>query len=194
MTDKNKQTSALVDNILRIAVGGSALAAGIVIPNLLVALDKPLQHFFKTLDERERVREMRRVINYMKSQNLIRGDYQHGLTITDKGKARLTDQEFNKLTVKTPEKWDGWWRLVIYDIPEKHKSGRNALTAKLRDLGFYQLQRSAWIHPLPCRDVVEIVTQRFDINSYVSYIETPFIDNQQKLISAFAKRLSSSLF
>ena len=40
------------------------------------------------------------------------------------------------------------WRLVILDIPEK-KRRESRFWKKLKDMGFYQCQKSAWIHPFP---------------------------------------------
>ena len=187
--EKRDKTAAVVDGILRLTVTSSAIAAGLLIPNLLVALDKPLQKYWKHLDKRARERELRRVITYMKSRKLITANYEHGLQITDKGRARLEKTEIHKIKIKRPSHWDKKWRMVFYDIPEDHKIARNALVQKLRMLSFYQLQKSVWVHPFPCRESIEKICSYYEIDSYVSYIETGFIDNQREL-----KRKFRSLF
>lgn len=191
---KNDTTSAIIDGVLKFAVTGSTIAAGILIPNLLIGLEKPLDKFSSHMDKRQRERELRRIVSYMKSNHLLRGDYKHGLQITDKGRQRLQKSNFEKLSVKPRSQWDGRWRLIIYDIPEDHKQGRNALAAKLSRLGFYQLQRSAWLHPFPCRRVVEKITSHFGVDTYVSYIKASSIDNQQELINRFKKRYPKTNF
>jgi DNA-binding transcriptional regulator PaaX len=185
---KNDTTSAIIDGILRISVTSSAIAAGLLIPNLMIGLEKPLNVFWKRLDKRERERELRRIVSYMKSNHLLKGNYEHGLQITDKGRERLSQSDFDSLNIQQPRNWDGNWRLMIYDIPEKQRVGRRALTAKLSELGFYQLQRSAWLHPFPCRDIIEVITSRYRIDKYISYIQTPHIDNQKVLIQKFKKK------
>lgn len=191
---KNDTTSAVIDGVLRLTVTSSAIAAGILIPNLLIGLEKPLNVFWKQLDKRQRERELRRVVSYMKSNRLISGDYRHGLQITEKGRKRLDRSDFASLKIRSRDKWDRQWRLVIYDIPESRKQGRNALTAKLNELGFHRLQRSAWLHVFPCRKAIETITFHYGIDSYVSYIKTSFIDNQNVIIKKFKQKYPQTNF
>lgn len=183
------QTTALIDNLLKIIVSTSVFAAALVLPNLLVAFDRPLAAYLRGFDKRAGEREMRRIIRYMKAQDLVKGGYDHGLTITGKGRARLAKSELDKLSVPRLTKWDKKWRMILFDIPESQKSGRNALTAKLKSLDFHQLQRSVWIHPFPCRNIIEKIADFYNVSSCVTYIETSHIDNQQKLIDRFKKIL-----
>jgi len=191
---KSDTTSAVIDRILKISVTGSALSAGILIPNLLIGLEKPLEMFWKHMDKRQRERELKRVVSYMKSTQLLSGSYKHGLQITKKGRERLKKFELANIRVKRQKQWDRQWRLIIYDVPESHKQGRNALTHKLNELGLYQLQRSAWLHPFPCRRVIEKITLYHRIDSYVSYIKTSHIDNQEELIKRFSKKYPTTNF
>lgn len=46
-------------------------------------------------------------------------------------------------------KWDGYWRMVIFDIEEKWKKDRDRVRSVLKDLGFAMLQESSWITPFP---------------------------------------------
>lgn len=41
--------------------------------------------------------------------------------------------------------WDKKWRVVIFDIPEKHKKLRHALRWKLREWEFIPWQKSVWV-------------------------------------------------
>lgn len=190
----NDTTSAVVDTVLKIAVTGTALTTGLLIPNAMIALEKQLDAFLNHMDKRERQREARRIISYMKSQGLLKGKYEHGLKITAKGRLRLASAEFDNLAIGNQKQWDHIWRLVFYDVPEQYRSGRQVLTAKLQELGFFQLQQSVWIHPFPCREVVERVTTNFNLERYVSYIETTHLDNETALIKRFSKRLPTTSF
>lgn len=183
-----------MDALLRIAANSAAIGTALILPNALIGLEKPLEILDKGLDKRARDREARRIIYYAKERGLLTGDYEHGLEITDKGTKRLKDREITGVVIKSPSEWDHLWRLVFYDIPEAHKSGRDKLTAKLRDLGFFQMQRSVWIHPFPSRDVIEHITSTYGLARYVSYVETLHIDNEQVLIKRFQKRLSETKF
>ncbi|HEY5551230.1 MAG TPA: hypothetical protein VIK52_05040 [Opitutaceae bacterium] len=46
-------------------------------------------------------------------------------------------------------KWDGRWRLVLFDIPENQRTVRTRLSRGLRQLGFGYLQNSVWVSPDP---------------------------------------------
>ena len=43
--------------------------------------------------------------------------------------------------------WDGFWRMVIFDIPEKNRQARDLLRRQLVKLGFGKLQNSTYISP-----------------------------------------------
>ncbi|MDZ7744236.1 MAG: hypothetical protein U5K77_00535 [Candidatus Saccharibacteria bacterium] len=191
---RNDKTSQIIDAILRYGLTPTVLATGMVLPGLLVALDKPLDKILNGVNKREKERELRRVLSYMKWQKLITDNYEYGLKITDKGRERLEAIDINKLSIKEPPKWDGYWRIIFYDIPEKHKAGRNALTFKLRSVGFYQMQKSVWIHPLPCRDVIEAICTVYGLEKYVTYTECRSFDNEAVLLERFKKKLPKTKF
>jgi len=44
-------------------------------------------------------------------------------------------------------KWDGRWRLVLFDVPEKRRIARDKLRDYLHHRGFGYLQNSVWITP-----------------------------------------------
>jgi len=48
--------------------------------------------------------------------------------------------------------WNGKWRLVSFDIPEKHSTKRKQLRALLREFDFLPLQKSVWVSPNNIRD------------------------------------------
>jgi phenylacetic acid degradation operon negative regulatory protein len=75
------------------------------------------------------------------------------------------------------EKWDGKWRFVIFDIPEKLKSGRDALRKKIKKLGFYELQKSVFIFPYKCADEIAFIIEFFGIKKYVRHGTMDSIDD-----------------
>lgn len=87
--------------------------------------------------------------------------------LTKNGKERIRKVILEELTINKPKKWDGRWRLVIFDIPEQFKKSRNALSNKLSDLNFYQCQKSVWIHPFPCTEEIEFIKDFFEIKPFV---------------------------
>lgn len=53
--------------------------------------------------------------------------------------------------------WDGRWRLVVYDVPEKHRVLRNKLRRRLARQRFGYLQNSFWITPDPLAEPREVL-------------------------------------
>jgi len=66
---------------------------------------------------------------------------------------RLTSKGLKNLKESIPifkfdqKAWDGYWRIVIFDINEKNKNQREALRDKLLSLGFGMWQKSVYITP-----------------------------------------------
>ena len=71
----------------------------------------------------------------------------------DKGYYKLTSVGWQKVGEVLPlrkvqqSKWDGLWRVVIYDVPEEKRSERDFLRWRLKELGFRLWQKSTWITP-----------------------------------------------
>ncbi|MGZ6004888.1 MAG: hypothetical protein ACXWLH_01930 [Candidatus Saccharimonadales bacterium] len=186
---RREMTGAIVDNLLRFAVGGGLLATILIAPNAVQIFDKPARKYLNSLDKRARQRELSRILTYMKSREFIAENYQHGLTVTKKGLRRIERRNFDNLTIEQPTKWDNTWRLVLFDIPQKYKHSRDALSLKIRELGFKPLQKSAWVHPFPCRDEITLVCQTYKIERFVSYLEISHIDNESALKKKFSNIL-----
>ena len=77
---------------------------------------------------------------------------------------RLTSRGVEKIKRDFPlvrvasKRWDGKWRVVIFDIPEKERRTRDFLRAKLKELGFGAWQKSIFISPYDwAEDIKELL-------------------------------------
>lgn len=113
------------------------------------------------------------------------GDGTTTTVLTEKGKRRALTFNFGKMKINTPEIWDGFWHIVIFDIPEKYKAARFSLRDKLLALGFFQCQKSVYIHPFPCEDEVDFISQFFDVGRFVRYGILKHITNEAELLLRF---------
>ena len=77
------------------------------------------------------------------------------------------------------------WRMVIFDIPEKRKKARNAINFKLKELGFYPIQKSTFIFPYECKNEIDFIGEHFFARKYISYIIAKYIDDEKKLRKLF---------
>ena len=101
---------------------------------------------------------------YLRKYNLIKYKYrgkQLYISITKKGEKLVERYNINKLRIKKPRKWDGKWRVVVFDISTKQKTKREALRGKLKEFGFYQLQKSVWTYPYKCDREIDILRNFF---------------------------------
>ncbi len=83
-----------------------------------------------------------------------------------------------------PEK-DGVWKIVIFDIPEKHKYVRVVLRAKLKALQFKKWQNSIWISPFELDKEIEQELQELSKKFFVRLIKTTDINNTSDLQKLF---------
>ncbi len=166
---------SLAWDVLQLLGAGALLAGVLVAPNLAIAL-RPFLHKANLDEQREwRRAQVERALERLRSRRLIRYVEKGKRTyieITELGKRRLREFDFDALRLTRPKRWDGKWRLVIFDVPEKKKRERHALRKKLSDLGFHQLQKSVWVYPFDCRDEIDFVCNFLDVDHWVHYLET----------------------
>lgn len=72
------------------------------------------------------------------------------LRLTGKGKRRLI--RYHPLLKLREERWDGYLRVVIFDIEEIQANLRDRFRRKLKELGFRMWQRSVWLSLLPIEE------------------------------------------
>jgi DNA-binding transcriptional regulator PaaX len=131
-------------------------------------------------------RQIRSAVESIRRQRLI--EYisdKNGKTIvkiTAKGKTRLRSFAIDCIKIIKPNKWDGKWRLVMFDIPMRFTKGREALRYHLKELNFFQFQKSVWIYPYSCKDEIIFIADFFGIGKYVEVLTAESIlrDGQLK--------------
>ena len=79
------------------------------------------------------------------------------IALTKKGKKRAGKYQIDKLVLEKPRKWDKKWRIVVFDIPNSSTFVRNVFRRKLKELGFYALQKSIWVHPYKCEEEIALL-------------------------------------
>ena len=132
--------------------------------------------------------ELRRQINELYRSKLIEKrenpDGSTTIILTERGKLRALKYRFGDMKIKT-DSWDNKWRMVAFDIPERTKRGRDALRKKLKELGFYELQKSLWVFPYECRSEIDFIIEYFGLRRYVRFAILEFIDNELHLKEIF---------
>ncbi|OGZ17950.1 MAG: hypothetical protein A2V72_00425 [Candidatus Nealsonbacteria bacterium RBG_13_37_56] len=79
------------------------------------------------------------------------------IKLTDRGVRKANWMQVNELKIKKPKKWDEKWRIVFFDISNLKNFYRNIFRGKLKELGFYPLQKSVWVCPYKCKDEIDLL-------------------------------------
>lgn len=72
--------------------------------------------------------------------------------------------------------WDGYWRMIILDIPEDRKSEREALRYLLKKAGFVCVKNSVWISMLPFENLFMNIKKDLGLTTEMMIIVTDRID------------------
>ncbi len=171
---------SLTRDVLFMAATGTLVLSSLFAPNVAQLL-KPLMRWRRNWDKMDR-RRIYNAIERLNKKRLIelveKGDQIH-IKITANGKNLLKRFDYDDLELLKAKKWDKKWRLVIFDIPEKNKKERLAISKKLKDIGFYPIQKSVFIYPYDCRDEVDFICEFLSISRYVNYCVVEFLDKKE---------------
>lgn len=110
------------------------------------------------------------------------------LVLTDKGKERAFTYNLDGMKIKKPPRWDGKWRIVLFDIPEKIRRARDAFRHHLNQLGFYEFQKSVFVHPFDCQDEIDYLIEFYDARKFIRFIIAESLDNELHLRVHFGLR------
>jgi DNA-binding transcriptional regulator PaaX len=79
------------------------------------------------------------------------------IKLTDNGRESIERLLMQEYQIPERIRWDGKWRMLIFDIHEGRRRVRTQLRQLLQSAGFVRLQDSVWIHPYPCDEFVALV-------------------------------------
>jgi DNA-binding transcriptional regulator PaaX len=126
-------------------------------------------------------KKVRDAFSYLKRNGLIkikRSGHDIVVIPTEKGKRRAVINKLNDLKIIAPQKWDKQWRVIIFDIPDNLRIKRNAFRRKLKELGFYSLQKSVWVYPFECSKEINFLRNFFGLDKkYIEILLVKHIEN-----------------
>ncbi len=111
------------------------------------------------------------------------------LVLTAKGKkeAQKLNLFGHAIKFKKPKRWDGKWRIVIFDIPEENRIFRDILRNHLYNLKFHKLQNSVFISPYPFEKQIQKLIEIYSAQAFVQVITAEKIDNEGEIKRRFFK-------
>jgi len=129
-----------------------------------------------------RLSRLKTLINRLRKQKDVKLLNENGkltLKLTEKGRIKLLKYDIKNLKLKKPQKWDGKWRLIIYDIPDSKISAREVFRKLLRSLEFLKLQESVYLTPYPCEEEIELLRNYYDIIKDVILLTVSGIEQEE---------------
>ena len=176
--------SLLQQKILLILLGGIALGFSYT-PQRQWRVLNSIAKEWEDIDRKALKEEIRKLYRSHLVKKQEHPDGSITFVLANKGKLQTLTYKFEKIKVDTPKHWDGKWRIVIFDIPEKLRKGRDALRGKLLALGFIELQKSVLVFPFECEKEIEFIVEFFSLKPYVRYGILEYIDNALHLKQRF---------
>jgi len=170
--------------ILLLLMGGLALG----LSGSLIRSFRILKEIGKEWEEIER-QGLRRTIKNLYQSKLIKekenSDGTITIVLTDKGKEKALTYNLDEMAIKKPKHWDGKWRIVLFDIPEKMRRVRDAFRRHLNQLEFYEFQKSVFIHPFDCQDEIDYLIEFYKARKFIRFIIAESLDNELHLKTHF---------
>lgn len=111
------------------------------------------------------------------------------LRLTREGKKKASSQKLDGHNTLVSPAWDGKWRIVLLDLPEKRKAERESLRYLLKKAGFVCLKNSAWISPYPFEYMFENIKNDLGLTTELMIIISEKIDSEseKEIFSLFEK-------
>lgn len=178
----DKQTKyAPVMEILSMLGKGVVIAASILAPKSAKVL-YPLIQQSPEFDhwKKYNLSYLKRTLSHLKKTKKIEIIHKDGIEIlklSHHGKVKLLKYSLDRLHIDKPKKWDGKWRLVLYDVPKSDKSLGDAIRRNLLNFDFYPIQESVYIYPFPCFNQIEFLRQYYHLGNHVQYMVVEKIEN-----------------
>ena len=107
------------------------------------------------------------------------------LRLTPRGERRLRQLQIDEYIPEKPATWDGKWRVLIFDIPERKKGMRDRIRHTLLQIGFKRLQDSVWIFPYDCEDILLLLKADLRIGKDLLYMIVDSLEYDAPLRSHF---------
>lgn len=160
---KKYQRDEIKEIILSTLLIVGVIAIAVTMPNAV-----QLFKYFKPRNAYERTR-IRQSVSRIEKQGLIR-EKDGGFILTTKGERKAMQYKIESMRIARQKKWDGKWRMIMFDIPENKKMARRAINLALKRLGCVQYQKSVFVTPFPCKNEVDFIGDYFEVRRNIKLL------------------------
>lgn len=176
------------DVIMSALYGTAALALVVAAPNAAQLLKYVDPNMAK---KRHPSRRMSQALSRLASRGLVTREENNRFVLTEKGKkyAALMDQK-GRLQFAKDRRWDGRWRIVIFDIWERRREARSRLRTRLQTIGFVKVQNSVWAYPYECEELIAFAKTELKLGKGLLYMIAEGIEGDKELRERFGLPLA----
>lgn len=170
--------------LLAAAVGGVMVAIGAV-PDI----NKILKHLRNRKNDARFRYQANTALRRLATQGLVTFEERGGkryARATEAGKRMLELESLREESTQKPKRWDGRWRVVLFDIPERRRGIRNRLRLFMQEYGFVRLQDSVWIYPYDCEDLIALAKANLHIGIDALYMIVEQLERDKYLREHFS--------
>lgn len=168
---------------------GALILSSFVVPVLPMAV-KPIIDFYER-NERLKQHKVWNRFNQPRLKYLLKRLYKQKVVeiednegesmvkLTDKGRRKLLKYKLEEIMIDKPPRWDGKWRIIIYDIKVQKRGLGEIFRSFLKKLEFLKLQKSIYLTPYSCKDQIEFLRQYHNLGEEVLYLEVNKLENEE---------------
>lgn len=155
----------------------------------LLAAALPLSRAWK--DSPKNRQRFSNMFSYMKKRGYIeiesrKGDVHIRLTPVGRKRARHGYGRVLEMQSSRPAKWDGKWRVILFDVPTSERIKRDAFRKLIKRLGAMMIQKSVWVYPFDCSGHIALLKSFFELDGdQVKLLLTDSIGNDRAMQKHF---------
>ena len=186
---KTGDISPHVKDVLKLLGAGVLLSSLFLFPGAAAGVGMILREYKKMRRERDfaewekyNLSRLRYMLKRLHKQKLVRISRRNGqdvVELTRKGKMKRLAYNLEAMSIERPDRWDGRWRVIIYDISKLKRKSQESLRRMFKKLNLLPLQKSVYLSPYPCDREVEFLREYFDVSEEVIYIRADKIENEE---------------
>ncbi|MDO8529081.1 MAG: hypothetical protein Q7S18_00230 [bacterium] len=165
---------------------GTVVFAAALAPGMAEVV-RPMKKYRKFSD-----RQIKKAAHDLKRGKLIEiikeKDDKIKVSLTNRGMKRVKEFCFENIKIQKPKRWDGKWRVLIFDIPTKPKiynRARDAMRHKVKKLGFFQLQKSVWVYPYECEDELLLIAEIYNVQKFIEILTVEKLLHEKEIRNKF---------
>jgi DNA-binding transcriptional regulator PaaX len=98
--------------------------------------------------------------------------------LTKEGKKKIHSLKLGDDTGLVNTVWDGYWRIIILDIPENRKNERESLRYLLKKANFVCIKNTVWISPYPYEHLFTNIKKDLGFTTELMIIVTDKLDEE----------------